>query len=118
LSALVRFLFAPIIPARTVTGTRTREAALSLKEFLSRVKDPTTTSTMTSSELFQRYLPYGIALGVAGNWATAFDDLYGGPPKWYVDGTGPFSASSFSRSIGTMSSAVASSKSPKSPAAL
>jgi hypothetical protein len=118
LSALVLFLFAPIIPARTVTGTRTREAALSLKEFLSRVKDPTTMSTMTSSELFQRYLPYGIALGVAGNWAKAFDDLYGGPPKWYVDGTGPFSASSFSRSIGTMSSAVASSKSPKSPAAL
>jgi hypothetical protein len=118
LSALILFVFAPIMPARTAAGTRTREAALGLKEFLSRVQDPHNTSTMTSPELFQRYLPFAIALGVAGNWAKAFDDLYGGAPKWYVDGSGQFSASSFSRSIGTMSSAVASSRSPKPSAAL
>jgi hypothetical protein len=117
LSALILFVFAPVMPSRTAAGTRTREAALALKEFLSRVKDPHNTSTMTSPESFQRYLPYAIALGVAGNWAKAFDDLYGGPPQWFVNGTGPFSASSFSRSIGTMSSAVASSESPKSSAA-
>jgi hypothetical protein len=117
LSALILFVFAPIMPARTPAGTRTREAALGLKDFLSRVKDPHNTSVMTSPELFQRYLPYAIALGVADNWAKAFDDLYGGAPQWFVNGTGPFSASSFSRSIGTMSSAVASRESPKSPAA-
>ena len=118
LSALILFVFAPIMPARTPAGTRTREAALGLKEFLSRVKDPHNTTTMTSPESFQRYLPYAIALGVAGNWAKAFDDLYGGPPQWFVNGTGQFSASSFSRSIGTMSAAVASSGSLKSAAAL
>lgn len=118
LSALILLGFARTMPARTPAGTRTREAALGLKEFLSRVKDPHNTSTMTSPEQFQQYLPFAIALGVAGNWAKAFDDLYGGPPKWYVDGSGQFSASSFSRSIGTMSSAVASSRSPKSSAAL
>jgi hypothetical protein len=103
LSAFTLFLFPPIISSLTPAGTRTREAALSLKDFLGRVKDPRNTSTMTSPELFQRYLPYAIALGVAGSWAKAFDDLYGGPPKWFVGGTGQFSASSFSRSIGTMS---------------
>jgi hypothetical protein len=53
--------------------------------------------------MFQRYLPYAIALGVAGNWSEAFDDLYGGAPAWYAGGTGPFKASRFSRSIGSMS---------------
>jgi uncharacterized membrane protein len=105
------------MPVRTPAGTRTREAALGLKEFLSRVKDPHNTNVMTSPESFQRYLPYAIALGVADNWAKAFDDLYGGPPQWFVDGKEPFSASSFSRSIGTMSSAVARGESPKSPVA-
>lgn len=103
LSALILFTFAPIMPARTAAGTSTREAALGLKQFLSRVKDPQNMSAMTSPELFQRYLPYAIALGVAGNWAKAFDDLYGGPPQWFVGETEKFSASSFSRSIGTMS---------------
>jgi hypothetical protein len=102
LSALILFLFSPIMPARTAAGTRTREAALGLKEFLSRVKDPHKMSTMSTPEMFERYLPYAIALGAADNWSKAFDDLYGAAPKWYVGGSGPFRASSFSRSIGSM----------------
>jgi uncharacterized protein (TIGR04222 family) len=102
-SALILFLFAPIMPARTAAGTRTREAALGLKDFFRRVKDPHNTNIVASPEMFERYLPYAIALGVAGNWSKAFDDLYGGPPAWYAGGAAPFKASSFSRSIGSMS---------------
>ena len=111
LSALVLYAFAQIMPARTAAGARARENALGLKDFLGRVKDPRNTTTMKSPEKFQRYLPYAIALGVAGNWAKAFDELYGGKPDWYVGGTGQFSASSFSRSISGISSAPKSSRS-------
>jgi hypothetical protein len=103
LSAFILFLFSRIMPARTPAGTHTREAALDLKSFLTRVKDPHNTSTMSSPEMFERYFPYAIALGAADSWSKAFDDLYGAAPRWYVGGTGPFKASSFSRSIGSMS---------------
>jgi hypothetical protein len=99
LSAFIPYAFARIMPARTAVGARARDNALGLQDFFSRVTDPRNTSTMNSPEKFQRYLPYAIALGVAGNWAKAFDDLYGGTPDWYVGGTGKFCASGFSRSI-------------------
>ena len=111
LSALIPYAFARIMPARTAAGARARDNALGLKDFFGRVTDPRNTSTMKSPERFQRYLPYAIALGVAGNWAKAFDDLYGGPPDWYVGGKGQFSASSFSRSISGVASPARSKKS-------
>lgn len=102
LTPLILFVFAPIMPARTAAGARAREAALGFKEFLNRVQDPGNTTVIPSPEMFERYLPYAIALGGAGHWAHAFEELCREPPQWYVGGTGRFSASSFSKSISTI----------------
>jgi hypothetical protein len=112
LTPLILFVFAPIMPARTAAGARAREAALGFKEFLNRVQDQGN-GVIPSPEMFERYLPYAIALGGAGHWAKAFEELCREPPKWYVGGTGQFSASSFSSSISTMSSGGASSRIPR-----
>jgi hypothetical protein len=103
--------FAQIMPARTTAGARAREAALGFKEFLSRVEEERYKKMITSPEMFEQFLPFAMAFGVAEKWATAFRDMYREPPTWYVGGTGQFNAVSFSRDIDSMSSAAASSMS-------
>jgi uncharacterized membrane protein YgcG len=39
-------------------------------------------------ELFEKYLPYAMALGVEGRWSRAFEGICKEPPEWYV-GSGP-----------------------------
>ena len=109
LSTMILIVFAQIMPARTIAGARAREATLGFKEFLSRVEEERMKKLITSPEMFERFLPYAMAFGVADKWAKAFEDIYREPPQWYVGGTGPFSASSFSHSISDMSDAAASS---------
>jgi hypothetical protein len=108
-STAILFVFAQIMPARTIAGARAREAALGFKEFLSRVEEERMKKLITSPEMFERFLPYAMAFGVADKWATAFQDIYREPPTWYVGGSGQFNTVSFSHSIGSMSSAAASS---------
>ncbi len=33
--------------------------------------------------IFERLLPYAIALGLTDRWATAFEGIYTEPPNWY-----------------------------------
>ena len=48
-------------------------------------------------EMFERYLPYAMALGVEKKWARAFKDIYIEPPTWYAGSNmHAFNASSFS----------------------
>ena len=111
LSMLILFVFAQIMPARTIAGARARDATLGFKEFLSRVEEERYKKMITSPEMFERFLPYAMAFGVADKWAKAFQDIYREPPQWSIGGTGQFNAMSFSHSISTMSSAAASSMS-------
>ena len=69
-------------PARTVAGARAREAALGFKEFLSRVESERYKAMITSPEMFERFLPYAMAFGVADKWARAFENIYGDPCTW------------------------------------
>ena len=110
-STLIMFVFAQIMPARTIAGARAREATLGFKEFLGRVDEERMKKMITSPEMFERFLPYAMAFGVADKWAKAFEDMYRELPTWYVGGSGQFSASSFSHSISDMSTAAASSMS-------
>ena len=67
-------------------------------------------------ELFEKYLPYALALEVENRWAEQFADVLSAAgeeysPGWYVSTTyGPFIASSFASSVGSsLSSAISSS---------
>jgi uncharacterized membrane protein YgcG len=79
--------FGIFMPARTVAGTRALEAALGFEEFLNRVESDRFKRMITGPEMFERYLPYAMALGVEKKWAAAFADIYKEPPDWYR-GTG------------------------------
>lgn len=108
-SALILLAFGAVMPARTILGARTREAALGFKEFLSKVEEDRFRRMITSPEMFERYLPYAMAFKVEKKWARAFEDMFTEPPRWYTgyDG-GRFHASSFTNDINALTSAASS----------
>ena len=64
-------------------------------------------------ELFEKYLPYAMALGIESKWAKAFEGIYTEPTQWYV-GSNPtttFHSTSFANDLSQMSSCTGSSMS-------
>jgi uncharacterized membrane protein len=82
LSALIWWLFARVMTAKTVKGARTHIAVLGFQEFMNRV-DAERLKIMPPTT-FEKYLPYAMALGVEHHWAQAFAGIVRDPPQWYV----------------------------------
>ncbi len=82
ISAIIWWLFAREMTAKTVTGGRTRVAVLGFQEFMNRV-DADRLKRMPP-DTFEKYLPYAMALGVEHRWAQAFAGIVQNPPAWYV----------------------------------
>jgi uncharacterized membrane protein len=110
LSGIIVVVFGWFMPARTSRGTRELEKVLGFREFLSRVEADRLERTVKTPEMFERYLPFAMALGVEDNWAKAFEGIYTQPPSWYTGpgGIGTFRPSSFTHNLGVMSTAAAS----------
>ncbi len=109
LSGLIIILFGLVMPSRTVPGTRELEKILGFQEFLSRVEADRLERIVKTPEMFEKFLPYAMALGVEDNWAQAFEGIYREPPRWY---TGPgavqtFRPSTFTSDLGRMSAQAA-----------
>jgi uncharacterized membrane protein YgcG len=85
-SALIWWLFARQMTAKTVTGARLHIEVLGFQEFMNRV-DRDRIQTMPP-DTFEKFLPFAMALGVEGHWAQAFDGIVKNPPNWYVSPNG------------------------------
>ena len=110
LSAIVIAFFGWFMPSRTTRGTRELEKVLGFREFLARVEGDRLDRMVKTPAMFERFLPYAMALGVEENWAKAFEGIYTEPPSWY---SGPgamttFHPTAFTRNLGVMSTAAAS----------
>ena len=103
-SALIWWLFARQMTAKTVAGARTQVAVLGFQEFMNRV-DADRIKRMPP-DTFEKFLPYAMALGVEHHWAQAFDGIVKDPPTWYVSPNGytGFSPLFFSSSMHSMAS--------------
>jgi uncharacterized membrane protein YgcG len=86
ISAIIWWLFARQMTAKTVQGGRTRIAVLGFQEFMNRV-DADRLKRMPP-DTFEKYLPYAMALGVEHHWAQAFAGIVQNPPNWYVSPNG------------------------------
>jgi hypothetical protein len=86
ISAVIWWLFAREMTAKTVAGARTRIAVLGFQEFMNRV-DADRIKRMPP-DTFEKFLPYAMALGVEHHWAQAFDGIIKNPPSWYVSPNG------------------------------
>jgi len=62
-----------------------------------------------NAELFMKYLPYAVALGVEKKWVEVFADISIPPPDWYGGNINTFSAAAFTSDLGTFSTSFAAS---------
>jgi uncharacterized membrane protein YgcG len=101
--------FGWFMPARTLMGARALDGVLGFEEFLSLVEADRLDRTIKTPEMFEKYLPYAMALGVENNWVRAFEDIYRQRPEWYrgTDGAS-FHPRSFVSDLGRMSTQAAS----------
>jgi len=109
LTGLIIIGFGWFMPARTLMGARALEGVLGFEEFLSRVEADRLDRTVKTPEMFEKYLPYAMALGVENNWVRAFEDIYRQRPEWYrgMDGAS-FHPRTFVSDLGRMSTQAAS----------
>ncbi|HZW36551.1 MAG: DUF2207 domain-containing protein [Deltaproteobacteria bacterium] len=113
LSGLSVILFAPFMPVKTLNGVKTLGRIKGFEEFLMRAEKDRL-ERMNDQNLFEKFLPYAIALGVSDRWAKAFEGIYQEPPQWYASqgGGGTFRPTAFHHSLdsalSTMSSAMQS----------
>ncbi len=82
IAAVIWWLFARVMTAKTLQGSRVHTAVLGFQEFMNRV-DGERLKTMPSNT-FEKFLPYAMALGVEHHWAQAFAGIVKDPPSWYV----------------------------------
>lgn len=82
-------LFGHFMSARTVAGERELEKVLGFEDFLGRVEKDRIERMVKTPEMFEKFLPYAMALHVEKKWASAFQDIYKTPPQWY---SGPYGA--------------------------
>ena len=104
ISAVIWWLFARQMTAKTLAGARIRIDVLGFEEFMNLV-DADRIKRMPP-DTCEKFLPYAIALGVEHHWAQAFDGIVKDPPSWYVspNGYNGFSPLFFSSSMHSMAS--------------
>ncbi len=87
LTAGVICIFGWFMPARTLTGARTFEKVLGFEQFLERVESDRLERIVKTPEMFEKFLPYAMALRCEKKWVAAFAGIAMQPPQWY---SGPY----------------------------
>jgi hypothetical protein len=72
-----------LLSARTIAGTRTLAKVRGFKDFLERVEKDHIERLERAPELFEKYLPYAMALRVEKKWTQSFGDITVPAPQWY-----------------------------------
>jgi len=75
--------FGWFMPARTRAGAQTLARVLGFEDFLGRVEGDRIARMVNAPELFEKYLPYAMALHVEKKWVQAFAGIAMQPPQWY-----------------------------------
>jgi uncharacterized membrane protein len=75
--------FGYFMSARTVAGQRALEKVLGFEDFLGRTQKDQIDRLQTTPELFEKYLPYAMALHVEKKWVQVFSGIAMQPPSWY-----------------------------------
>ena len=102
LCGLIVLAFSPIMPRKTQKGVRALEELLGLTEYIRRAELDRIEfhdAPEKSPQLFEKLLPYAIALNLTSIWAKQFEGLLDEPPTWYVGATPVFRAHLFTLSM-------------------
>jgi len=87
---LIVLSFSPIMPRKTKKGVRALSDILGLSEYIKRAEVDRIEfhdAPEKSPHLFEKLLPYAIALNLTRIWTKQFEGLLREPPEWYGGGT-------------------------------
>jgi hypothetical protein len=86
MSGLIVLAFSPIMPRKTRTGVRALEEVLGLARYI-RLAEVDRIEFHDAPEknpqLFEKLLPYAMALNLTRIWTAQFEGLLNAPPEWY-----------------------------------
>ena len=101
--------FGWFMPAHTEQGARALEGVLGFEDFLVHVESDRFNRMIKTPEMFEKFLPFAMALGVEKNWSRAFQGIMTQPPQWYRGSYGPnFYPMMFTSDLNSMSSRAGS----------
>lgn len=107
ISGLFFLIFSRFMPARTSKGTETKENILGLKMYLTVAEEARIkfhNAPVKNPEIFEKLLPYAMALKVEKEWAKQFEGIYNATPNWYNDPAGgTFNAIIFASALNSFS---------------
>ncbi len=90
-SGLIILVFGWLMPAVTKKGAELKENILGFKDFLSVTETDRLkfhNAPEKNPEMFEKFLPYAMVLGVEKEWAKQFEGIYNQQPDWYEDPSG------------------------------
>lgn len=102
--------FAPFMPSRTDAGVAAYEHAKGFCEYL-KTAEKYRLEWQEKERIFEKYLPYAMALGVVAAWVKAFEGLSLPPPSWYEGSAwspAAFNAAAFASGFGSFDSSLGS----------
>lgn len=109
LTGIVICAFGWVMPAHTDRGTRALEGVLGFEDFLNHVESDRFNKMIKTPQMFEKFLPFAMALGVEKNWSRAFQGIMTEPPQWYRGAYGPnFYPVMFTSDLNSMSSRASS----------
>jgi uncharacterized membrane protein len=88
-TGLIICIFGWFMPARTITGARALEKVLGFEDFLGHVESDRFERVVKTLDMFEKFLPYAMALHVEKKWVQAFASIAMQPPQWYQGAYGP-----------------------------
>lgn len=107
-SGLITMFFAGLMAKKTAKGVAATEHALGFHEYLEKA-EKYRIQWQESENVFEKFLPYAMAFGVADKWSKAFETMNIKPPTWYEGSAfshGAFNAVAFNSMLGSMNSAM------------
>jgi uncharacterized membrane protein len=110
ISTIILAVFGWLMPAVTQKGALLKENILGFKDFLSVTETDRLkfhNAPEKNPEMFEKFLPYAMVLGVENEWAKQFEGIYNQQPDWYEDSSGRmFNAMILSRMVSDFNSSA------------
>lgn len=105
-SGVLIIIFSFFMPSKTIKGVLAKEYLLGLKNYLQVAEKDRLefhNAPEKDPQLFEKLLPYAMALRVEKDWAKQFEDIYSQQPQWYSGDQANFSALALANSLDSFS---------------
>ncbi len=91
ISGIIILIFGWLMPAVTKRGAELKENILGFKEYLAVTETDRLkfhNAPEKNPQMFEKFLPHAMVLGVEKEWAKQFEGIYNQQPDWYEDPSG------------------------------